>query len=159
MATNPSPSVREAYTRQRALETLASMRAKGWSATRAAHEAGTTLPTLRKYAGPALRRGDDGRYQATRGDRFTRRMRMLTPDGQIGIPVRGSRQASAVAEYWNAVDRYLTTGRTDDLQQFRGRTIRVGAIEHPFITDPRTLRRLGLAGEVSFEDIYDLTAG
>ena len=159
MATNPSPSVREAYTRQRALETLASMRTKGWSATRAAHEAGTTLPTLRKYAGPALRRGDDGRYQATRGDRFTRRMRMLTPDGQIGIPVRGSRQASAIAEYWNAVDRYLTTGRMDDLHQFRGRIIRVGAIEHAFVTDLRTLRRLGLAGEVSFEDIYDLTAG
>ena len=159
MATNPSPSVREAYARQRALETLSSMRAKGWSATRAAHEAGTTLPTLRKYAGSALQRGDDGRYQATRGDRFTRRMRMLTPDGQVAVPVRGSRQASAVAEYWNAVDRYLTTGRTDDLRQFRGRAIRVGATEHPFITDPRTLRRLGLAGEVSFEDIYDLTAG
>ena len=86
-------------------------------------------------------------------------MRMLTPDGQVAVPVHGSRQASAVAEYWNAVDRYLTTGRTDDLQQFRGRTIRVGTIEHAFITDPRTLRRLGLAGEVSFEDIYDLTAG
>ena len=135
------------------------MRSKGWSATRAAHEAGTTLPTLRKYAGSALRRGDDGRYQARPGDQFRRRMRMLTPDGQIGIPVRGSRQASAIAEYWNAVDRYLTTGRTDDLHQFHGRTIRVGAIEHPFITDPRTLRGLGLAGEVSFEDIYDLTAG
>ncbi len=150
---------RQQYARQRALETLSSMRSKGWSATRAAHEAGTTLPTLRKYAGSAVQRGDDGRYQATRSDQFRRRMRMLTPDGQVGIPVRGSRQASAVAEYWNAVDRYLTTGRMDDLHQFRGRIIRVGAIEHAFITDPRTLRRLGLAGEVSFEDIYDLTAG
>lgn len=142
--------------RQRALDALRQMREEGKSLTQAAWAAQTTPRTVHKYVAPALRKTPVGRYVPTRSDRLTRQLRFLTPDGVISLNVRGSRTASETARYWTAVDRYLRTGLTDALEEFKGRTIRIGKAAHPFVTDPGTLDRLANAGQVSFEDLYVL---
>ena len=147
-------SLTQELTRQRVLEGLYDMRTHGWSMTRAAREAHTTPRTMQKYLGSVLIRTETGGYAARGYDRLRRPMRFLTKEGTIALEVRDSRTASQIGEYFNAVDRYLTTGRTDDLRQFRGQSIRVGKRTYLFVTDPRTLKRLGAAGEISFEDLY-----
>lgn len=149
------PAAQEAY--ERALEALALMRRKGVSLTRAAREVRTTPNTVRRYAGSATRKASNGRYVAKPSDRLIRRMRFLTPRGRITLDVTNSRTATRIARYFAAVDRYLKTGKTDALRQFRRKAIRVGKVAYPFLTDPRTLDRLANAGEVVFEDLYDLT--
>lgn len=149
------PAAQEAY--ERALDALALMRRDRISLSQAATRAGTTRNTVRRYAGSAIRKDARGRYAARPSDRLIRRMRFLTPRGQITLDVTNSRTASRIARYFAAVDRYLKTGKTDALREFRGKAIRVGKVAYPFITDPRTLSRLGRAGEVSFEDLYDFT--
>ena len=81
-------------------------------------------------------------------------MRFLTPQGATDLTVRGSRPASRIAKYWAAVDRYMKTGRTDALRRFQGASFRAEKVKHFFVTDTRTLKRLGYAGEVAFEDLY-----
>jgi hypothetical protein len=143
--------------RVRALEALSLMRSRRMSLARAAREAETTAQTVKRYISSALRQRDNGRYLATPSDRLYRELRFLTPDGQITLGVRGSRKASTIARYWAAVDHYLKTGETDALKPFRSKSLKVGKTQHPFITDPRTLERLGNAGEVEFEDLYAVT--
>ena len=48
------------------------------------------------------------------------------------------------------------TDTVDRLRFFRHKSFRAGKVGYPFLTDPRTLARLGSAGEVSFEDLYTL---
>ena len=140
--------------RERALDALSRMRSDGLSLTRAARLAHTTPETVRKHVGRTLIRSPGGRYAATPSDRLTRYVWVLTKDGKKEVAVRGSRQASRVARYMAAVDRYLKTGETDALAEFRGQGIRSRNQFHPFLTDTRALDRLALAGEVSFERLY-----
>lgn len=141
---------------QRVFEALSFMRTHDWSLTRAAQEAGTTLRTLRKYAGTAIVRTPTGRYEVKSSDRLQRHMRLPTPEGLVALDIRGSRTASLVGRYWNMLDAFLRTGRTDALREFRHKSIGAGRSKYTFVTDPRILRRLALAGEVSFEDLYAL---
>ena len=147
--TNLGP--REQLARSRALEVLSRMRNRRVSLAQAAREAQTSPRTVAKYVASALRKMDNGQYRAKPSDRLSRSLRFLTPDGLITLDVRGSRLASRIASYWTAVDRYLKTGETDALSPFRGKSIAIAKTHHPFITDPRTLDRLGYAGEVQFE--------
>jgi hypothetical protein len=137
------------------LEVLSIMRREGVSLTRAARKAGTTAATVRKYVSPALRRDGRGRYAVTPSDRLTREMRFYAPDGMIEIKLRGSRAASRIAEHAAAVHLFLHKGRTDVLKPFIGKSVRgTDGVAHPFVTDPAILKRLGEAGETSFERLY-----
>lgn len=109
---------------------------------------------MQKYVGTALWRAENGRYKAKPSDLFVRSIRFATAEGLTNIDVRGARLASRVAEYWNAVDHYLKTGETDPLNKFVDKSIKIGPLVYPFITDPRILNRLANAGEVAFEDLY-----
>jgi DNA-binding CsgD family transcriptional regulator len=144
--------------RERALEAVHLMRTYGYSLTRAARAAGTTVRTVRKYLPRALRKMESGRYRATPSDRYTRRMFFDTEGGRLAISVRGSRAASRIARHVAAVDRYLRTGSTEALQEFEGQTVKAGRVTYPFITDPVLLDRLAHAGEFSFESVYALRA-
>ena len=108
--------------------------------------------------GRAITRQRNGRYAATRSDRLTRHIWLLTETGKEEIAVRGSNAASRVARHMAAVDQYLRDGSTEALQAFQGQTIRAGKVTHPFLTDPSALDRLALAGEVSFDRLYVLRA-
>ena len=149
-----APSLRQQLSRQHAFDVLYVMRSEGKSLTTAAREAHIDPRTVRKKLGTVLVKTPSGRYHVTRFDRLKRTLRFLTPDGRIAVDVQGSRKASQVARYWSAVDRYLITGSTDPLREFRGQSLRGRGFSFPFVTDPRTLNRLANTGEVSFEDLY-----
>jgi hypothetical protein len=143
--------------KRRVLNAVAKMR-KGKSLTRAARSAHTTRKTVRKYAGRVVVPTTGRRYKSLGYDRLTRELRFLTEEGLIALPIRSSASASRIGEFWNAVDRYLRTGRIDRLKVFEGKNVKVKGRSHRFITDPLTLDRLANAGEVQFEELYALTA-
>ena len=143
--------------RLRAFEVLRLMRSDHLlSLAQAARKAHTTPRTVLTHVAPALRRVSGGRYVAKASDTLLRTVRFITPTGAIAVAV-SLRTASRISKHSIAVDRFLQTGETDALEPFRGRFIRLGNIRHPFITDPRTLTRLGNAGEIAFEDLYVVT--
>jgi hypothetical protein len=113
-----------------------------------------SIRTIHRYAEPALTKDVFGRLVPTRTDRLYRRVHVIGPDGERWIDTRGSRVASTVGEYWNAVRHYLTTGDEAPLEPFRG--VRVGGVE--LQTDPDAIDELARRGEVSFEDLYEYAA-
>jgi hypothetical protein len=135
--------------RLRALDALSRMRGHGLSLTAAAHDAGTTPATVRRYAGTALHR-DRGRYAASPADRIYRRMVVLSTDGRVEVEVRGSRAASRVGAHWNAVEHYLSTGDTDHLDRFAGTSI--GGV--PLSTTPGDLEDFFHRGDLDIDGIY-----
>ena len=90
----------------------------------------------------------------TPSDRYTRHLWMLSPEGKVEVPVRGSRQAALVASYMAAVDWYLRRGDASRVAAFRGKGVRSGGRFFPFLTDTTALDKLARAGEVSFERLY-----
>ena len=78
-----------------------------------------------------------------------------TPRGLREITVSGSRQATQIGRYWNAVKLYIDVGDASALDEFRDEqitTARGGRVT--LLTNLRELDRLGNAGELSFETIY-----
>lgn len=148
------PAEREA--RGRALDALSKMRSDGLSLQAAARASGTTVNAIKRHAGPALERTESGRYKAKQSDRLVRSLNFPTETGIIGLDVRDSRSAKRISAYWNAVQRYLETGDDSQLRRFRGKSVRVNKQAHAFITDTATLDRLADAGELSFDDLYEL---
>jgi len=72
--------------------------------------------------------------------------------------VRDSRQASQLAKYWDAVQKYLETGAASALQEFDGKYISGADGEHiALLTNLDELDRLGSAGVLSFESLYART--
>ena len=130
---------------------------KGLSRAKAAARAKTTPRTIQKYAKPAVRRRA-GVYRALPADQMRRPMRVLTDQGVEVVNIRGSRIASRLARYWGGVDHYLRTGDRSRLRPFEGKALVADGRRFPFITDPELLARLGEAGEVRFEDLYETTA-
>ena len=150
-------SEREA--RSRSLDAVARMRSDGLSLSQAARAAGTTSNAVRRYAGSALTQTAGGRSTVKASDRLVRPMLVPTPDGPVTLDIRDSRSAALLARYWSVVGHYLSTGKTDGLRRLRGRSVTVNRQKYPLITDLATLDQLGDAGELAFEDIYDLMDG
>jgi hypothetical protein len=140
--------------RLRALDALSLMRRDGLSLEQAARRAGTTPNTVRRYVGSELDR-HGGRYVASPADRLVRVMNVVARDvGQVPVIVHGSRQATLIAEHQIAIGRFLATGDEGVLRPFVGK--RVAGLE--LETDPQTLKSLGEAHRLEFEDIYELAA-
>ncbi len=148
--------VRVQRTLRRVADALSRMRA-GTSFHRAARAAGTSGPTLRRWAGSALRKAPNGRYVVQRSDRLVRVLHVLTVDG-MREGAFDSRQARVVAEHWNAVHKHLAKGETAAVDRFRDAhvTDRDGN-RLTLLTDPAALDHLGAAGVLSFESIYART--
>lgn len=148
------PAEREA--RGRALDALAKMRSEGLSLQAAAKASGTTVNAIKRHASTALEQSPRGNYRAKKTDRIARTLQFPTATGSIGLDIRDSRSASRIAAYWNAVKRYLETGDASGLRRFRGKVVRVNKRGYPFITDTSILDRLADAGELGFDDLYEL---
>ncbi|MGH8945021.1 MAG: hypothetical protein ACRDVL_02595 [Acidimicrobiia bacterium] len=136
-------------TRRRSLEAVAQMRREGLSLSQAARQAGVSAEAVRFWAGGAIT--SSGR--ARPGDRLLRQMLIVSGGETLWIDVRGSRQASLVGAYWNAVARFLQTGDDRPLRRFAGKSVAGYELE----TDPDTLEGLALSGGLEFEDIYSLS--
>jgi hypothetical protein len=145
---------RQALAKERALAALALSRREGLSPRAAAKAVGTSLSTMRRYVGSALRQqGPGGHYRVTAHDRIARPLNFLTVQDMVVITVRSSRTASLIAEYTNARKAYWNKDHASALEKFRGKSFRAGGITYPFITDPQTLDQLGEAG-FKFEGLY-----
>ena len=147
---------RERYARERALAALARMRRERLSLTAAAKAEGTNPRTIARYVGSALTRGGKrGKFRATASDRLHRDLNFTTVQGDKPITVYGSRVASRIAEYNNAIRRYLNErGDTSALGHLRGESFRAGGETHYFITDPAQLSLLANAGALRIESLY-----
>jgi lambda repressor-like predicted transcriptional regulator len=138
-------------TYNRALHVLARMRRTGLSLTAAAREEHIDPRTVRKYLGTEFRGSKLKRkVRATKGDRRRRDMLIPTALGTSPVVVRGSEKASQLGRYMAAVGKYLRTGDSDSLDEFRGKSI--GG--HLLITDPDTLGSLAQAGALQLDEIY-----
>lgn len=142
----------------RVVHVIARMRAEGVSLTQAPREFGLDPRVVRSRAGSALRKTTGGRYVAKPSDKLLRVLVIPSPDGLTEVAVRGSEIASKIAEYSDAVQKYLRTGDSSKLKKFRrmklldekGKRIRL-------VTDPAILQKLGSAGVLSFESLYRST--
>jgi hypothetical protein len=149
-------SDKEGY--RKSLTVLSQMR-QGQSLYEAARAERIAPDTVRRYVGAALVREPGGRYRAKSTDRFARRMKFLVSGKVIVVEPANSREASKLARYWAAVNYYVTTGDAKPLWSFRRQRLRVvGKIQLPFLTSLEDIYQLARAGELSFEDLYALSA-
>jgi hypothetical protein len=134
------------------------MRRDRVSLTKAAQQAGVDRRTALALGRSGFRKRS-GRYKPTRNDHILRPVVIPTREGQRVIALRDWRKTVLLAEYWNAVQKYLETGDASALEQFRGMHITdaVGT-ELPLLTDLDELNRLGNAGSLSFESLYARSA-
>jgi len=110
---------------------------------------------VRQAAPSAFRKLKNGRYAAKAIDRILRVLVIPTRKGLREIGVRDSRQATLLGEYWNAAERYLSTGDTSMVRQFRGKhIIDANGKRVSLLTNLHELDRLGSAGVLSFESLY-----
>jgi hypothetical protein len=157
----PMWQTREVFTRpayRTALDVLTKMRhgKSLYQASRAAHIA---PDTVQRYVGAALVRGRDGRYHAAANDHLYRLMVFLDEHGRIDVEVANAHEARKLASYWSDIDHYLRTGVDRPLRRYeRIRLLLRDKSVRRFVTDPAILDRLAHAGELSFEDLYQLAA-
>jgi hypothetical protein len=143
----------------RVLSAISKMRRDKISLTQASRDAGTSPRTVTKWGKSALRKRKNGKYATKATDNLLRLVMIPTPDGTREIAVRGSKQVSLLAEYWNALHRYLQTGDASQLNKFLGKHIKdANGVDVPLLTDLPVLNRLGAAGVLSFESLYARSA-
>ncbi len=135
------------------LEVLGRTR-RGESLTAASRAVGVAPDTVLRYAGSGFTRAN-GRWKPKPTDRLSRQMRFLDARGSVPVEPASSKEAAKLARYWNAVHHYLKTGDDRELRRFaRMRLQTRQKTSLPFLTDRHQLRRLGYAGELRFEDLY-----
>jgi hypothetical protein len=142
----------------RVVHVISKMRSEGTSLTKAAREFGLDPRIVKTRAGSALRKTKSGRYVSRRSDKLLRVLVIPGPQGQREVVVKDSVVASKIAEYSDAVQKYLRTGDSSGLKKFRrlklldekGKRIKL-------LTDLSELQKLGSAGVLSFESLYART--
>jgi hypothetical protein len=142
----------------RVVHVIAKMRSERKSLTQASHEFGLNPRVVHARAGSALRKTKSGRYVARPSDKLLRVLLIPSPQGLQEVAVRGSEIASKIAEYSDAVQRYIRTGDSSRLKKFsrlklldeKGKRIKL-------LTDLTELQKLGSAGVLSFESLYRST--
>jgi hypothetical protein len=143
----------------RVVAVVSKLRSEGVSLAKVSREVGVSPRTVVRYAGSAVRKDLKGRYQATKRDQLLRVLMVPTIEGPREIGVRDSRQATILAEYWNAAHRYLATGDTSKIVEFQGKHITdADGKRVDLLTTLKELDRLGSAGVLRFESLYARTA-
>jgi hypothetical protein len=143
----------------RVVTVVSKMRSDKTSLQKAAQKSGISPRTVKRWAGSALQKRSNGKWVAKKRDTLLRLLKVPASDGTREIAVRGSGQATTLAEYWNAVHRYLQTGNESRLKKFRGKKIKdANGVEIELPTNRRVLLRLGGAGVLSFESLYARSA-
>jgi hypothetical protein len=143
----------------RVVSVVSKMRSEKTSLQKAAQEYGISPSTVKRWAGSALQKRSNGKWGAKKNDNLLRLLTVPTPEGTREVAVRGSRQATQLAEYWNALHHYLATGDDSRLENFRGQSVKdAEGVQILFPTDRALLTRLGSAGVLSFESLYSRSA-
>src|SRR5262249_53525702 len=108
----------------RALHVISRVRADRQSLSAASQEDEIDRRQVLSLAGSALRKTKRGTYVAKPHDTLLRILVIPTRSGLQTVAIADSRQASLLAEYWDAVQRYLQRGDYTALEDFRTAVIR-----------------------------------
>lgn len=155
MRHRPRKSKRRLENRELALATLALMRRERLPLSEAAQMLRVSERIVLEYARPALRRGRYGEYWARPYDRLRRTLNFLTRRGPIPVTTYDSQTATDIADHMNAVRKYVRTGDTSALEQFKNKSFIADGRVHRFVTDPDALDVLADAGSLaSIENLY-----
>lgn len=139
----------------RSAHVVTKMRTEDVSLPIASRQIGVDPAAVVQLASSALRKNASGQYVAKLNDRLLRVLVIPTRERISEIATRDSRQASELATYWGAVQKYLETGDASELSKFEGMHITdANGTRVPLITDLEELDRLGSAGVLSFESLY-----
>jgi hypothetical protein len=141
------PAAQEA--RQAALDAVAVARREGISLADAARREHVEPAAVAWWAGEAVSRKEGG-WQVSTADRMFRPMVVYSGGEVVAVDVRGSRVASTVGAYHDAVRRYLMEGDASALRAMTGKKVGGIALE----TDPAVLEEMDRRGETEFESIY-----
>jgi hypothetical protein len=141
--------------RNKALEVVSLVRRDKFSLSEALKVVGTSRETVKKYAPGALEKRE-GRYVVTSADVIPRKMRFVTEEGIQSGFVSNSRDASTLGRYFAEVKHFKETGDASGLKEFEGRAVTINGQRVKLITDPEALRTLAAAGELDFDELYDL---
>lgn len=136
----------------RAFHALARMRHDKLSLEAAAREESTTPATIRKYLPAALRRARNGKWIATKSDRYIRYIVLPDVHGPVAVRARGSSEAQLASAYLASLSRWARPHhrRPYELAPFAGK--KVGGFQ--LITSPRTLQSLLDAGLLQLDSMY-----
>jgi hypothetical protein len=96
------------------------------------------------------RRSAAGRSAAKRPARSRREINVFATEGYQPVPNPSPRQAKLSSLHLIAVNRFLRTGDTEPLKQFKNR--RIAGIE--LLTDPKRLREFADADLVKLDGLY-----
>jgi hypothetical protein len=130
-------SERSFAARDRSIRALWDIR-HGASPSQAARDNDVAIRTIKKYVGSALLQDrPGGRIRATKSDRYLRYLQIPGPHGPIDITAHGSKEASEVARYKGAVNRFLR-GERNALAEWHGK--KIAGVD--LITAGRTLKGL-----------------
>jgi hypothetical protein len=143
----------------RVVNVVSKMRSEKASLQQAAREIRISPRTVKRWAGSALQKRPSGKFVTKKNDTLLRVLTIPASDGTREIAVRGSKQATHLANYWNAIHRYLQTGDASRLKKFEGQFIKDANGEQiPLPTNRKDLNRLASAGVLSFESLYARSA-
>jgi len=140
--------------RERSLRVIASMRHdRRLSLSEAARREGTTPEAVAWFGEGSVTKAN-GRWRVSDADRLLRTM-FIYSDGQVvDVDVRGSRKASEIGQYFNAIRRFYYKGDDTALQYFEGRSV----AGHVYETNLDALEEMARRNVLSIEDIYSLVA-
>ena len=148
-------SNRQAETRNRAVQVLSRMRRDHLSLAEACRQEHIKPATVHRHVGRAIERDrPGGRYRASKSDRLRRDLQLPTALGPIPVPIRGSKKATQVSKYLNAVSRYLRHGDAGPLKRFQGMKVGPRGQQIELVTDPMTLSSLAHAGALHMDQLY-----
>lgn len=140
--------------RNRALHALAQMR-HGASISKAARDNGVTVRTMKRYVGSALSQDRRGaRIRAAKSDRLARYLEIPGPHGPVEITARGSKQATELARYKAAVNRFLG-GDPNALASWHGK--KIAGVE--LVTVGNTLKSLAQKDLLPYSIYRSLSGG
>ncbi len=148
---------REVEARTRALHALARVR-RGESLSQASQAEHVKLSTIKRYLGNQFHQDAPGkRWNATKSDRLSAQLNVLTPQGTIVATVRGSRERIRLGRYNIALRKWRLgePGAEAELAKFEGK--RVGG--HLLITDTKLLATLEDADVMDFDELYSSLTG
>ncbi len=143
----------------RVVHTISKMRADRSSLQNAATEFDVDSKVVLRLGRSALRKTSSGRYKARASDKLLRVLQVPTPEGLQEVITRDSREASKLARFSDAIQKYLQTGDSSGLKRFRRyRATNLKGKKIQLLTDLDELTRQGSAGVLSFESLYARTA-
>ena len=104
----------------------------------------------RKIVVRKRRRSVSRPHEAKGAARSRREINVFGSEGYQPVPNPSSRQAKLSSRHLIEINRFLRTGDSESLQQFRGR--RIAGIE--LLTDPKRIREFADADEVRLDGLY-----